>query len=268
MFDWLNPNKDKDNVDEQGKEDGGGDFFSNLFKPMTQPHHETKTENMGDISLQTHEETSLPFVEEEEEEEEEETIEVIAAAAVAEQEKTAVIEDAVPVQAQVVPADVSATVEEEDVAKTSPPEVAAKNTTVSTAASSSPTDTDVQIHRGKVKFFDRRRGFGFIYPWKEADGSDSTETGRKWHYSRNEEDLVFVHFSEIQTPPEPPASTDTSKKSKWFRTLFNREVVNYILETDEKGRKVAKHVTGPNGGDVVSIKKQKKVAQEEDPLSP
>eukprot|EP00529_Nitzschia_sp_RCC80_P026081 CAMPEP_0113514960 /NCGR_PEP_ID=MMETSP0014_2-20120614/40686_1 /TAXON_ID=2857 /ORGANISM="Nitzschia sp." /LENGTH=350 /DNA_ID=CAMNT_0000411489 /DNA_START=36 /DNA_END=1088 /DNA_ORIENTATION=+ /assembly_acc=CAM_ASM_000159 len=288
MFDWLNPNKNKDNVDEKQEEGGGGgDFFSNLFKPMTQTRHETttQTEPKEEISSQAPKELSVTSSSVEQEEEE--TIEVIAAAAVADKENTVVdlvVEDPDPVQVQVVAAEDSAVVKDEDDAKISPPKVAAQTATTSEAAAataatpvsgssssaSSSTDTDVQIHRGKVKYFDRRRGFGFIYPWVESDGSDNAEGGDKGHYSHIEKDLVFVHFSEVQTPPEPPVADTSNKKTKgkWFRTLFNREVVNYHPAIDEKGRKIAKYVTGPNGGDVVSIKKQKKVAQEQDPLSP
>ena len=65
--------------------------------------------------------------------------------------------------------------------------------------------------QGKVKWFDEEKGFGFIVP------DDSTPD-------------VFVHYSAIQTDG--------------FRTLAENDVVQYELETSEKGPRAA-NVTKP-----------------------
>jgi len=74
------------------------------------------------------------------------------------------------------------------------------------------------IHSGKVKWFAPQRGYGFIVP----------------HGGSPNDDIVFVHQSEIQYDG--------------FRCLYAREEVEYRLVTDDQGRSIATHVTGPNGG--------------------
>ena len=71
------------------------------------------------------------------------------------------------------------------------------------------------IEKGVVKFFDTRKGFGFIIP--EDEGED-----------------VFVHQTVIH--------------ARGFRSLADGEEVEYVLSHDEStGRRLATSVTGPNG---------------------
>jgi cold shock CspA family protein len=73
--------------------------------------------------------------------------------------------------------------------------------------------------KGKVKFFDLTKGFGFIAP---SDGSSD----------------VFVHQSNIH--------------SKGFRSLAEGEEVEFDIETDsQRGKSFAINVTGPNGDYVI-----------------
>jgi len=67
---------------------------------------------------------------------------------------------------------------------------------------------------GECKWFNSKKGFGFITP---ADGSED----------------VFVHQSEI--------------KAEGFRSLREKEPVEYETVIDENSRVKATNVTGPNG---------------------
>mmetsp|Transcript_12329 Transcript_12329/g.17938 ORF Transcript_12329/g.17938 Transcript_12329/m.17938 type:complete len:143 (-) Transcript_12329:242-670(-) len=68
---------------------------------------------------------------------------------------------------------------------------------------------------GHVKWFDSKKGFGFITP---SDGSGD----------------VFVHQTVIN--------------SDGFRSLAEGEEVLYNIKTDPSGRRSADNVTGPDGG--------------------
>ena len=78
---------------------------------------------------------------------------------------------------------------------------------------------------GKVKFFDSKKGFGFITP---DDGSED----------------VFVH--------------QTAIKSQGFRSLADGEPVEYDVASDDRkqGKKFAVDVSGPNGSFVQGAKRQ------------
>jgi protein lin-28 len=67
---------------------------------------------------------------------------------------------------------------------------------------------------GQVKWFDTKKGFGFIVP---SDGTDD----------------VFVHQTAIH--------------AEGFRSLAEGESVEYELDIEENGRRSAKSVTGPDG---------------------
>lgn len=71
------------------------------------------------------------------------------------------------------------------------------------------------IRKGLVKFFDRKKGFGFIIP--EGGGSD-----------------VFVHYSDIQGEEE-------------FKTLFDGQNVEYEEVSGDKGVKAQNVVVVPQG---------------------
>ncbi|KAK9170918.1 Cold-shock DNA-binding domain-containing protein [Cryptosporidium meleagridis] len=70
---------------------------------------------------------------------------------------------------------------------------------------------------GVCKWFDSTKGFGFITP---DDGSED----------------IFVHQQNI--------------KVEGFRSLAQDERVEYEIETDDKGRRKAVNVSGPNGAPV------------------
>jgi len=67
--------------------------------------------------------------------------------------------------------------------------------------------------KGLVKFFDRKKGFGFIVP--EGGGSD-----------------VFVHYSDIEGDEE-------------FKTLFDGQNVEYEQVDSDKGIKAKNVVVAP-----------------------
>lgn len=79
-----------------------------------------------------------------------------------------------------------------------------------------------QRQTGTVKWFDPRKGFGYIIP---SDGSDQ----------------VFVHNSKIH--------------AQGYRSLLEGEPVEYETLTDDLGRISALHVTGPDGVFVKSSKR-------------
>merc|ERR1712216_500326 len=71
---------------------------------------------------------------------------------------------------------------------------------------------------GKVKWFDPKKGFGFVTP--NQGGED-----------------VFVHQSQI--------------KSEGFRTLSEDMEIEFDIERDQNGKLSAKNVTGPGGAAIV-----------------
>jgi len=77
--------------------------------------------------------------------------------------------------------------------------------------------SDGKKYQGECKWFNSKKGFGFITP---KDGSED----------------VFVHQSAI--------------KAQGFRSLAEKEPVEYEVAKDEKGRLKAVNVSGLGGGDV------------------
>mmetsp|Transcript_9834 Transcript_9834/g.14397 ORF Transcript_9834/g.14397 Transcript_9834/m.14397 type:complete len:153 (+) Transcript_9834:54-512(+) len=76
---------------------------------------------------------------------------------------------------------------------------------------------------GTVKWFDPKKGFGFLVP---SDGSDD----------------VFVHHSSVY--------------AKGFRSLAEGEEVEFEVTIDEQGRRNAQDVTGPYGAFVQGAPRQ------------
>mmetsp|Transcript_12930 Transcript_12930/g.10993 ORF Transcript_12930/g.10993 Transcript_12930/m.10993 type:complete len:93 (-) Transcript_12930:96-374(-) len=72
---------------------------------------------------------------------------------------------------------------------------------------------------GKVKWFDPKKGFGFITP---SNGGED----------------VFVHQSSIL--------------SDGFRSLSEEQEIEFEMERDGNGKLSAKNVTGPGGASVVA----------------
>ena len=75
-------------------------------------------------------------------------------------------------------------------------------------------DEAAEKMKGSVKWFDAKKGFGFLVP---DDGSPD----------------VFVHHSSIH--------------ASGFRSLGEGEVVEFEVITEPNGKSKAIHVTGPNG---------------------
>lgn len=73
------------------------------------------------------------------------------------------------------------------------------------------------MKKGTVKWFNTIKGFGFLIP------DDGTED-------------IFVHQTAIQ--------------ADGFRSLADGEVVEFLVEEDQNGRKKAAKVTGPDGANV------------------
>ncbi|KAK4437648.1 Glycine-rich protein 2 [Sesamum alatum] len=78
-------------------------------------------------------------------------------------------------------------------------------------------ESQSEVKRGTVKWFNSEKGFGFITP---QDGSED----------------LFVHQSAI--------------KSEGFRSLGDGEAVEYVVEYGSDGRAKAANVTGPDGASV------------------
>lgn len=81
------------------------------------------------------------------------------------------------------------------------------------------------LHTGQVKWFNRRRGYGFIKIIR-SENTDNTYIGKD----------VFVHQSHI-TP-----------KQSTYRTLEDNEYVEFGLSLDEKNTTQAVNVTGIMNG--------------------
>lgn len=86
--------------------------------------------------------------------------------------------------------------------------------------SSAPSGDGSGIKKGTCKWFDVKKGFGFIVP---DDGSSD----------------VFVH--------------QTSIYAQGFRSLAEGEPVEFEAEPDQQGRPNARNVTGPNGAFVQGV---------------
>eukprot|EP00658_Telonema_sp_P-2_P055345 TRINITY_DN439_c0_g1_i7.p2 TRINITY_DN439_c0_g1~~TRINITY_DN439_c0_g1_i7.p2 ORF type:complete len:105 (+),score=34.10 TRINITY_DN439_c0_g1_i7:265-579(+) len=82
-----------------------------------------------------------------------------------------------------------------------------------------------QKHEGTCKWFDSKKGYGFIAP---KDGSDD----------------LFVH--------------QTGISSEGFRKLVEGEEVIYEVQQDENGRTKAVNVESPDGGHVTNKSKDGK----------
>lgn len=85
------------------------------------------------------------------------------------------------------------------------------------------------IHHGKVRWFDRSKGYGFIEPISRDDTNGQS---------------VFVHQSEL--------------KADGYRYLFGGESIEYHQKVDEQGRYKAVDVTGPDRGPLRVTRDRKK----------
>ena len=100
------------------------------------------------------------------------------------------------------------------------------------------------LHTGQVKWFNRRRGYGFIKILRSDDTEDNTYVGKD----------VFVHQSHI-TP-----------KQSTYRTLEDNEYVEFGLSIDEKNTTQAVNVTGIMNGTLLCdahVERQKFLSKKE-----
>lgn len=87
---------------------------------------------------------------------------------------------------------------------------------------------------GKVKWFDNRKGFGFIIPLGNLGNAEVTDASE-----------VFVHHSGLKSA----GAEASQEKGGVFRTLYPGEYVEFSLYFDEKAnRNYAVDVTGIDGG--------------------
>ena len=100
------------------------------------------------------------------------------------------------------------------------------------------------LHTGQVKWFNRRRGYGFIRILRSDNTEDMTYVGKD----------VFVHQSHI-TP-----------KQSTYRTLEDNEYVEFGLSLDEKNTTQAVNVTGIMNGTLLCdahVDRQKYLSRKE-----
>jgi cold shock CspA family protein len=100
------------------------------------------------------------------------------------------------------------------------------------------------LHTGQVKWFNRRRGYGFIRIIRSVETEDTTYIGKD----------VFVHQSHI-TP-----------KQSTYRTLEDNEYVEFGLSLDEKNTTQAVNVTGIMNGTLLCdahVDRQKYLSRKE-----
>ena len=99
------------------------------------------------------------------------------------------------------------------------------------------------LHTGQVKWFNRRRGYGFIKILR-SQNTDDTYVGKD----------VFVHQSHI-TP-----------KQSTYRTLEDNEYVEFGLSLDDKNTTQAVNVTGIMNGTLLCdahVDRQKYLSKKE-----
>ena len=100
------------------------------------------------------------------------------------------------------------------------------------------------LHTGQVKWFNRRRGYGFIKILRSDNTDDNTYVGKD----------VFVHQSHI-----------TPKQSS-YRTLEDNEYVEFGLSLDDKNTTQAVNVTGIMNGTLLCdahVDRQKYLSKKE-----
>ena len=204
MFDWFNKDKPTEKANTKEKET---DFFSNFFNQASPsrveapPKHEISLEESPEHEANLEESPKHEANLEEPKAEEPKILTKV---------DPSVVEAAEP--------------------KAATPDVSAKS------SSAAPAAAETEIHHGTVRWFDRKRGYGFIDP------ASSDPTNGK---------TVFVHQSDL--------------KAGGYRFLFDGEIVEYHQEVDKQGRFRAIDVTGPGGGHLrISLARERDAKKQKD----
>jgi cold shock CspA family protein len=202
MFDWMNPKK---NSNEKQNENESNDFFGNMFK-INPPTSSTSNKEVADAVVSA----ATTVVESPAKEQEDEKMEKFVATASNTEESKQKQQDneegsvTVPVATHTVPV----------------------------------ANSDDAIHHGRVRWFDAKKGYGFI--------SEVDKDGKFIHPKKEYDSAIFVHQSDI-----------VMGDPKYFRRLYEREMVDFHLNHDDKGRMRASHVTGFDGAELRSVQKQR-----------
>jgi cold shock CspA family protein len=105
-------------------------------------------------------------------------------------------------------------------------ETIANNMAAASNAVSTSMDSTATRRNMRVRWFDQRKGYGFLVPTNQALESDT------------QDETVFVYHNQVRT----------FYKDNIFRMLFAGEYVSCEISTDESGRTVANNVTGVGDG--------------------
>ncbi|KAL3907852.1 MAG: hypothetical protein SGILL_008703, partial [Bacillariaceae sp.] len=242
MFDWMNPNKNKDDAETKKEEEPSNDFFGNMFKINTTP---TKQHDIDDASHHAEPaaaaSTAEPEIEivkpaDKVEKKEDFVAEAFNNLELEEAVKEEKIEEAVSEVKEKIP------VKEPTPAVVATTQAPTKKTEAATAIEGIVADGKT-IHHGRVRWFYPKKGFGFVSP-VDAEGN--------YLYPKKDDSRdIFVHQSDIDT-----------KGVDCHRYLFNRELVDFKAIKDKQGRIKAAEVTGRDGSPTRCV--QQKLNQEKE----
>jgi cold shock CspA family protein len=219
MFDWMNPNKNK----QADTEEKSNDFFGNMFKINSTPEKQKEVDEASHHARETHHATTEDATEIavinplEIEKKKDFVAEAFNNLELGEDVKEEKSKEIVVEVREKIPANAPKP------AATATQEVESKP-----AAMEGILADGKAIHHGRVRWFYRGKGFGFISP--------VDENGDYLYPKSDDNRDIFVHQSDIHTG-----------EIECLRYLYNRERVDFKAITDKMGRIKATEVTGPDG---------------------